>query len=186
MERAVVQRARPLARRPLVTLLTAAALAASGLTALTSAARAADADLARNGGFESALDGWTCTAGTTVTSPVHGGTSALKATPAGADNARCSQTVSVKPDSPYTLSGYVRGTYVYLGASGTGTTDVSTWAQSAPDWQQLTTTFRTGPSTTRVTIYTHGWYGTGAYHADDISLTGPGGETQQPRQSPAA
>lgn len=184
MERAVVQRARPLARRPLVTLLTAAALAASGLTALTSAARAADADLARNGGFESALDGWTCTAGTTVTSPVHGGTSALKATPAGADNARCSQTVSVKPDSPYTLSGYVRGTYVYLGASGTGTTDVSTWAQSAPDWQQLTTTFRTGPSTTRVTIYTHGWYGTGAYHADDISLTGPGGETQQPPAVP--
>ncbi|MFG2318808.1 chitinase [Streptomyces tendae] len=184
MERARAERARPLARRPLVTLLTAAALAASGLTALTSAARAADADLARNGGFESALDGWTCTAGTTVTSPVHSGTTALKATPAGADNARCAQTVSVKPDSQYTLSGYVQGTYVYLGASGTGTTDVSTWAQSAPAWQQLTTTFRTGPSTTKVTIYTHGWYGTGAYHADDISLTGPGGETGQPPAVP--
>ncbi|MEU9221590.1 glycoside hydrolase family 18 protein [Streptomyces sp. NPDC048376] len=179
-----MERARPLARRPLVTLLTAAALAASGLTALTSAARAADADLARNGGFESALDGWTCTAGTTVTSPVHSGTTALKATPAGADNARCAQTVSVRPDSQYTLSGYVQGTYVYLGASGTGTTDVSTWAQSAPAWQQLTTTFRTGPSTTKVTIYTHGWYGTGAYHADDISLTGPGGETGQPPAAP--
>ncbi|MFL9657708.1 chitinase [Streptomyces sp. PB17] len=184
MERARAERARPLARRPLVTLLTAAALAASGLTALTSAARAADADLARNGGFESALDGWTCTAGTTVTSPVHSGTTALKATPAGADNARCAQTVSVKPDSQYTLSGYVQGTYVYLGASGTGTTDVSTWAQSAPAWQQLTTTFRTGPSTTKVTIFTHGWYGTGAYHADDISLTGPGGETGQPPAVP--
>jgi chitinase len=179
-----VERARPLARRPLVTLLTAAALAASGLTALTSAARAADADLARNGGFESALDGWTCTAGTTVTSPVHSGTTALKATPAGADNARCAQTVSVRPDSQYTLSGYVQGTYVYLGASGTGTTDVSTWAQSAPAWQQLTTTFRTGPSTTKVTVYTHGWYGTGAYHADDLSLTGPGGETGQPPAAP--
>ncbi|WP_121749435.1 glycoside hydrolase family 18 protein [Streptomyces sp. E2N166] len=177
-------RSRPLARRPLVTLLTAAALAASGMTALSSAARAADADLARNGGFESALDGWTCTAGTTVTSPVHSGTSALKATPAGADNARCAQTVAVKPDSQYTLSGHVRGAYVYLGASGTGTTDVSTWAQSAPDWRQLTTTFRTGPSTTRVTIYTHGWYGTGAYHADDISLTGPGGEAGQPPSAP--
>ncbi|MEU1048229.1 glycoside hydrolase family 18 protein [Streptomyces sp. NPDC005897] len=179
-----MERARPLARRPLVTLLTAAALAASGLTALTSAARAADADLARNGGFESALDGWTCTAGTTVTSPVHSGTTALRATPAGADNARCAQTVSVRPDSQYTLSGYVQGTYVYLGASGTGTTDVSTWAQSAPAWQQLTTTFRTGPSTTKVTIYTHGWYGTGAYHADDISLTGPGGETGRPPAAP--
>ncbi|MFI8950861.1 chitinase [Streptomyces sp. NPDC053750] len=179
-----MERSRPLARRPLVTLLTAAALAASGTTALSSAARAADADLARNGGFESGLDGWTCTAGTTVTSPVHSGTAALKATPAGADNARCAQTVTVKPDSQYTLTGHVRGAYVYLGASGTGTTDVSTWAQSAPDWQQLTTTFRTGPSTTRVTLYTHGWYGTGAYHADDISLTGPGGETGQPPAPP--
>ncbi|MGW7280587.1 chitinase [Streptomyces sp. NPDC054844] len=179
-----MERSRPLARRPFLTLLTAAALAASGMTALSSAARAADADLARNGGFESALDGWTCTAGTTVPSPVHSGTAALKATPAGADNARCAQTVSVKPDSQYTLSGHVRGTYVYLGASGTGTTDVSTWVQSAPDWRQLTTTFRTGPSTTRVTIYTHGWYGTGAYHADDISLTGPGGETGRPPSAP--
>ncbi|MFB6786778.1 chitinase [Streptomyces olivaceus] len=179
-----MERSRPLVRRPLVTLLTAAALAASGLTALTSAARAADADLARNGGFETALDGWTCTAGAIVTSPVHSGTSALKATPAGADNARCAQTVSVKPDSQYTLSGYVQGAYVYLGASGTGTTDVSTWTQSAPDWQQLTTTFRTGPSTTEVTVYTHGWYGTGAYHADDITLTGPGGGTSQPPAPP--
>lgn len=49
--------------------LTAAALILPGLTALSSAARAADADLARNGGFESGLDGWTCTAGTTVNSP---------------------------------------------------------------------------------------------------------------------
>jgi chitinase len=180
-----VERSRPLARRPLVTLLTATALAVSGMTALSSAARAADTDLARNGGFESGLDGWTCTAGTTVTSPVHGGTAALKATPAGADNARCAQTVTVKPDSTYTLSGYVRGTYVYLGASGTGTTDVSTWAQSAPDWQHLTTTFRTGPATTKVTVHTHGWYGTGAYHADDISLTGPGGEAGRPPAAPA-
>ncbi|MER6404727.1 glycoside hydrolase family 18 protein [Streptomyces viridosporus] len=179
-----MDRSRPLARRPLVALLTATALAATGTTALASAARAADADLVRNGGFEAGLDGWSCTAGTTVNAPVHNGSSALRATPAGADNARCSQTVTVRPDSQYTLSGHVRGSYVYLGASGTGTTDVSTWAQSAPDWQRLTTTFRTGPSTTRVTVYTHGWYGTGAYHADDISLVGPGGETGQPPAPP--
>ncbi|MCF1596002.1 chitinase [Streptomyces muensis] len=169
--------------RPLAFLI-AAALTLPGLTALSSAARAADADLARNGGFESGLDGWTCTAGTTVNSPVHSGSSALQATPAGGDNARCAQTVTVKPDSQYTLSGYVRGAYVYLGASGTGTTDVSAWIQSAPSWQQLTTTFRTGPSTTRVTVYTHGWYGTGAYHADDISLIGPGGDAGQPPAAP--
>ncbi len=179
-----MDRFRPLTRRPLVALLTAAALAATSMTALSSAARAADADLARNGGFESGLDGWTCTAGTTVNAPVHSGTSALKATPSGADNARCSQTVTVEPDAQYTLAGHVRGSYVHLGASGTGTTDVSTWTQSAPDWQQLTTTFRTGPATTRVTIHLHGWYGTGAYHADDITLTGPGGGTEQPPAPP--
>ncbi|MGW1955525.1 chitinase [Streptomyces sp. NPDC001920] len=169
--------------RPLA-LLAAVVLTLPGVTALSSAARAADADLVRNGGFESGLDGWTCPAGTTVNSPVRSGSFALQATPAGADNARCAQTVTVKPDSQYTLSGHVRGSYVHLGASGTGTTDVSTWTRSAPAWQQLTTTFRTGPATTRVTLYTHGWYGTGAYHADDISLVGPGGETGQPPAAP--
>ncbi|MGW7045893.1 chitinase [Streptomyces avermitilis] len=156
------------------------------MTALSSAARAADADLARNGGFESGLTGWTCAAdsGKTVNSPVRSGSSALQATPAGSDHAQCAQTVTVKPDAQYTLSGYVRGSYVYLGASGTGTTDVSTWTQSAPDWQRLTTTFRTGPSTTEVTVYTHGWYGTGAYYADDISLVGPGVDAGQPPAAP--
>ncbi|ANP49808.1 chitinase [Streptomyces griseochromogenes] len=165
-------------------LLTAVLLAVSGITALSSAARAADADLARNGGFESGLDGWTCTAGTTVDSPVHSGSSALRATPAGGDDAQCAQTVTVQPGARYTLSGYVRGSYVYLGANGTGTTDVSTWTRSAPDWQKLTTTFTTGAATTRVTIYTHGWYGTGAYDADDISLLGPGASAGQPPAVP--
>ncbi|MEU5365254.1 glycosyl hydrolase family 18 protein [Streptomyces sp. NPDC005925] len=151
---------------------------------MSSAARAADADLVRNGGFEAGLDNWTCTAATTVDSPVRSGSSALRATPSGSHNAPCTQTVTVKPDSQYTLSGHVRGAYVYLGATGTGTTDVSTWTQSAPDWQQLTTTFRTGPSTTRVTLHTHGWYGTGAYLADDISLTGPGADTGVPPAPP--
>ncbi|WUQ09545.1 glycoside hydrolase family 18 protein [Streptomyces sp. NBC_00250] len=176
---AVVDRARPL------TLLLAGVLAAGGLAALGPAAQAADAELARNGGFEAGLDGWTCTAGSgaVVSTPTHSGTKALQATPAGSDNARCSQTVTVKPNSAYTLSGWVRGSYVYLGASGTGTTDVSTWTGSAPDWQRLATTFTTGASTTSVTIYTHGWYGTPAYQADDLSLFGPGGD---PVQLPAA
>ncbi|WP_427165782.1 chitinase [Streptomyces sp. C1-1] len=175
---------RPRRTRPVLAALTAALLAVPGITALSSAARAADADLAQNGGFESGLDGWSCTAGTTVGSPVHSGGSALQATPAGSDNAQCAQTVTVQPDAQYTLSGYVRGSYVYLGASGTGTTDVSAWTQSAPDWQRLTTGFRTGPATTKVTIYTHGWYGTGAYYADDVSLVGPGASAGQPPAAP--
>ncbi|MET8637489.1 chitinase [Streptomyces sp. NPDC004096] len=180
-----MDRIRPLVRRRLLAVCTATALALPGLAALAPAARAADVDLARNGGFESGLDGWSCTAGTTVGSPVHSGTAALRATPAGSDNAQCSQTVTVQPNAQYTLAGQVRGSYVYLGASGTGTTDVSTWTQSATDWQQLTTTFRTGPTTTKVTIYTHGWYGTGAYYADDISLVGPGAVAGQPPAAPS-
>ncbi|KAA6219925.1 chitinase [Streptomyces filamentosus] len=170
--------------RPL-TLLLAGALAVGGLAALSPAAQAADSELARNGGFEAGLDGWTCTAGSgaVVTTPVHGGTKALQATPAGSDNAKCSQTITVKPNSAYTLSGWVRGSYVYLGATGTGTTDVSTWTQAAADWQKLSTTFTTGATTTSVTVYTHGWYGTPAYQADDLSLFGPGGA---PAEIPAA
>ncbi|WP_333777724.1 chitinase [Streptomyces sp. IBSBF 3136] len=183
-----MDRARPArsAGRPrsVLALLTAALLAVPGITALSSAAVAADADLVRNGGFESGLDDWSCTAGTTVGSPVHSGSAALRATPAGSDNAQCAQTVTVQPNAQYTLSGHVRGSYVYLGANGTGTTDVSTWTQSAPDWQKLTTTFTTGAATTKVTLYTHGWYGTGDYYADDISLVGPGGSTAQPPAPP--
>ncbi|MEV6421576.1 glycoside hydrolase family 18 protein [Streptomyces sp. NPDC051662] len=178
-------------RRPalyprLVAALAAAVLTAGGLVAAAQTARAADADIARNGGFESGLTGWSCTAGSgsVVTTPVHAGAGALKGTPAGNDNAKCSQTVTVKPDSAYTLSSWVRGGYVYLGASGTGTTDVSTWTQSAADWQKLTTSFRTGPSTTSVTVYTHGWYGTPAYYADDLTLVGPGGAPEQPPAVP--
>ncbi|MFE3288250.1 chitinase, partial [Streptomyces sp. NPDC059233] len=119
-----------------------------------------------------------------VTTPVHGGASALRATPAGQDNARCSQTVTVKPDSAYTLTAWVQGAYVYLGASGTGTTDVSTWTQTPGAWKQVTTTFRTGPSTTSVTVYTHGWYGQPAHFTDDLTLVGPDpggtGETKPP------
>ncbi|MET9660366.1 glycoside hydrolase family 18 protein [Streptomyces sp. NPDC006510] len=168
-----------------VAAFAAALLAAGGLTAFAPSAAAADTDLARNGGFESGLDGWSCTGGSgaAVSTPAHSGTSALKATPAGGDNAKCSQAVTVEPDSTYTLSAWVQGSYVYLGAAGTGTTDVSTWTQSPADWKQLTTTFRTGPSTTSVTVHTHGWYGTPAYYADDLTLIGPGGA---PAELPAA
>ena len=179
------RRTRP--ARPLHLLL-AAVLAAGGAVALTPEAHAADTELARNGGFESGLDGWTCTAGSgaVVTSPVHSGTKALQATPAGNDNARCSQTVTVRPNSTYTLSGWVRGSYVYLGATGTGAAagDPYTWTQSAPDWRKLSTSFTTGASTTSVTLYTHGWYGTGAYQADDLSLLGPGGDPVQVPATP--
>ncbi|MFF2327859.1 MULTISPECIES: chitinase [unclassified Streptomyces] len=160
------------------------------VTGLVSNAEAADVNVAKNAGFESGLANWTCSggSGTTVSSPVHGGTAALKATPSGQDNAQCTQVVAVKPGSTYTLSSWVQGGYAYLGASGTGTTDVSTWTPDSSSWKQLTTSFTTGPSTTSVTVYTHGWYGQAAYYADDISVSGPdgGGGTDPTPEIPAS
>ncbi|MEU7424122.1 glycoside hydrolase family 18 protein [Streptomyces sp. NPDC040750] len=155
---------------------TALALSVAGLAA-ASPASAADVNNVRNAGFESGLTNWTCTSGsgTTVSSPVHGGSAALKATPAGQDNAQCTQPVAVKPNSTYSLSAWVQGGYSYLGVTGTGTTDVSTWTPDTAAWKQLSTTFTTGASTTSVTLYTHGWYGQAAYYADDVSLYGPDG-----------
>ncbi|MFF0459816.1 chitinase [Streptomyces mexicanus] len=159
------------------------AWAAAGVAALalslagTGHASAADVNNARNAGFESGLSNWTCSAGsgTTVSSPVHSGSAALKATPAAQDNAQCTQTVAVRPNSTYTLSAWVQGGYAYLGATGTGTTDVSTWTPDTTTWKELRTTFTTGSSTTSVTVYLHGWYGQAAYYADDVSVTGPDG-----------
>ncbi|WP_323137809.1 glycoside hydrolase family 18 protein [Streptomyces sp. NBC_01433] len=178
MERSVGSRRRSRHSRPV--LGGAMAVIAAGaltVTGLVSSAQAADVNVAKNAGFESGLANWTCSGGTgtAVSSPVHGGTSALKATPAGQDNAKCSQTVAVKPNSTYTLSSWVQGGYAYLGASGTGTTDVSTWSPGSTGWTQLSTSFKTGASTTSVTVYTHGWYGQASYLVDDISVTGPDG-----------
>ncbi|MCX4770187.1 glycoside hydrolase family 18 protein [Streptomyces sp. NBC_01260] len=166
------------------------AAGALSVTGLVSSAQAADVNVAKNAGFESGLANWTCSGGSgaTVSSPVHGGTSALKATPAGQDNAKCTQTVAVKPNSTYALSSWVQGGYAYLGVSGTGTTDVSTWSPGSSSWSQLSTSFKTGASTTSVTVYTHGWYGQAAYFADDLSVSGPdgGGGTDPGPAIPAA
>ncbi|MFI5702051.1 chitinase [Streptomyces xanthochromogenes] len=158
--------------------LAVAAAGALSIAGLAGTAQAADVNNAKNAGFESGLGNWSCSAGSgaTVSSPVHGGTAALKATPSGSDTAQCSQTIAVKPNSTYTLSAWVQGSYVYLGASGTGTTDVSTWTPgTGSGYGQLTTTFKTGSATTSVQIYTHGWYGQTAYYADDFSVFGPDG-----------
>ncbi|MEV7418195.1 glycoside hydrolase family 18 protein [Streptomyces sp. NPDC089919] len=160
-------------------MLAAASLTAAGLTAFAAGqAQAADVNVARNAGFESGLANWTCSAGSgaAVSSPVHTGAGALKATPSGQDNAKCSQVVTVKPNSTYTLSTWVQGSYVYLGATGTGTSDASTWTPGGSGaWEKLSTTFTTGANTTQVTVYTHGWYGQPAYLADDVSVFGPDG-----------
>ncbi|MGW4052531.1 chitinase [Streptomyces sp. NPDC004779] len=176
---------RPAARRWLGGALALAVGSGLALVGGTGTALAADVNNARNAGFENGLANWACSAGsgTAVATPARTGAGALKASPAGLDNAKCVQTVTVKPNSTYTLSAWMQGGYAYLGASGTGTGTgtVSTWTPDSPSWKQLTTTFTTGASTTSVEIFTHGWYGTSAYFVDDVSVFGPdGGGGQDP------
>ncbi|MEU8693764.1 glycosyl hydrolase family 18 protein [Streptomyces sp. NPDC048665] len=121
-----------------------------------------------NADFETgSLAPWTCDSGATVvTSPVHGGSHALKTAPSASQTGQCAQTLTLKPDTSYTLSGWVQGPYAYLGVSGGAT--ASTWA-SPSSWSKLTVPFTTGSSGT-VTVYVHGWYGQGAVYADDLSV----------------
>jgi chitinase/chitodextrinase len=163
--------------------LAATAVLALGLTAFQ-AAPAAAANILANPGFETGLSGWTCSATSgaqAVSSPVHGGASALRATPQGGDYARCQQTITVQPGTSYQLSAWAQGGYVFLGATGTGVS-ASTWGSPGSQWAQLKTSFTTGAATTSVTVHVNGWYGQGAYLADDVALDGPGGtpDTQAP------
>ena len=135
-------------------------------------------DVLANPGFESgAVPPWNCAGdpGSIVSSPVHSGSKALKGTLSSRDTAQCDQTVAVRPNTTYSLSGWVRGSYVYLGVNG-GT---STWTTSPSGYSPLTISFTTGPSQTSATIYVHGWYAQGDYYADDITLgvSGGGGHT---------
>ncbi|MBT2478827.1 carbohydrate binding domain-containing protein [Streptomyces sp. ISL-94] len=152
--------------------LGAAVLGAAAV--LTAPGAAFGANLLTNGDFESGtLTGWSCTGGlgSVVSSPVHSGGKALAGAASSNDNAKCTQTVSVQPNTTYTLSSWVRGTYVYLGVTG----GASTWTPAAAGYSKLTVSFTTGASQTSAEIYLNGWYGQGTYHADDISLDGPGG-----------
>src|SRR5215469_5361432 len=159
----------------LLCTLVVPALASLGLT-VTSAS--AQTNLLNNGNFGTgSTAGWTCSSGdTVVTSPVApGSTFALAGTPTSSDDAQCSQVVSVQPSSSYTLTGLVEGDYVFLGDSGTGTSDTNNWTPSATSWTQLSTSFTTGAATTSVTVYIHGWYVQPTFYADALTLTGPAG-----------
>src|SRR3954454_8188668 len=77
------------------------------------------ANVLGNGGFESgALSPWSCSNGTGVTTPVHSGGRALAGGVTASDHAQCTQTIAVLPNTTYSLSAWVRGSYVYLGVTG--------------------------------------------------------------------
>ncbi|MBL1086025.1 carbohydrate binding domain-containing protein [Streptomyces actinomycinicus] len=170
-------------RRRLLALLGSAALVLGGAIALPGTAHAAD--ILSNPGFESgSLSPWSCTGnlGSVVSSPVHGGAKSLQGAVTSSDNAQCSQTVAVQPDTTYSLSGFVRGSYVYLGVTG----GASTWTTSPSAYSRLSVSFTTGAAQTSATVYVHGWYAQGTYYADDIALDGPGGGGGGDTRAPSA
>jgi chitinase len=122
-----------------------------------------------NGGFETgSLSPWVCQAGdTVVTSPVHSGTHAAEISATNSQTGECDQTVTLSPNTSYTLAGWTQGDYAYIGVSGGAT--ASTWTSSS-GWAQQTVSFTTGSSGT-VTVFVHGWYGQGNVYADDFSVS---------------
>ncbi len=130
-------------------------------------------NLVANPGFESgSLSPWSCSSlDTVVASPVHSGSRALAGAANDVDNAQCTQSIPVLASHSYTLSAWVQGSYAFIGVTGTGTSDTSTFAPSAPGYTMLSVGFTTGASTTQVTVYVHGWYAQGTVFVDDVSVT---------------
>ncbi|MFJ8041915.1 polysaccharide deacetylase family protein [Kitasatospora sp. NPDC096147] len=163
--------------------------AAGPTTALAGTAGTAAApavNLATNPGFEiptlpladwGSIPGWQCASGEAAVGAgaARTGTAGLTVTPANDhSNGECAQTVAVRPNSSYTYSAWVRGSYVFLGATGTGNDVAPAWTETTSGgWQKLTTRFTTGPNASTVRLYLHGWYQQGAFSADDVELSGP-------------
>ncbi|MDQ1726098.1 MAG: hypothetical protein QOK14_143 [Frankiaceae bacterium] len=171
-----------MSRRRKVAAAAAFAMTAGLVSVVLTPAHAVE--LLTNPGFESgALSPWTCSLGSVVSTPVRTGTKALSGAANANDFAQCSQTVTVQPSTAYTFAGYVRGNYVYIGATGAGMTEVSTWTPAAASYSPLSINFTTSATTTKVTVYVHGWYAQGTYYGDDFSLSGPG-TTPPPTPTP--
>ncbi|MEW2122171.1 glycosyl hydrolase family 18 protein [Streptomyces sp. NPDC007259] len=122
-----------------------------------------------NGDFETgALGPWTCeSGGAVVSSPVHGGTHALSVAATSSQTGECAQTLTLSPNTKYTLQGYVQGNYAYLGVRGGAT--ANTWGTSS-GYTKQSVSFTTGANGS-VTVYLHGWYGQGTVYGDDLSVT---------------
>ncbi|GAA2135305.1 glycosyl hydrolase family 18 protein [Kitasatospora kazusensis] len=121
-----------------------------------------------NGGLETgSLTPWTCqSGGAVVSTPVHSGAHALQAAATASQTGECDQAVTLKPNTAYTLTGWVQGSYAFIGVSGGAT--ASTWT-SAAGWTKLSVPFTTG-ATGAVTVYLHGWYSQGNVFGDDFSI----------------
>ncbi|MFF4666044.1 glycosyl hydrolase family 18 protein [Streptomyces sp. NPDC001282] len=122
-----------------------------------------------NGDFETGSPSpWTCeSGGSVVPTPVHGGGHALAVAGTASQTGECAQTLTLAPSTAYTLSGWLQGSYGYLGVRGDAS--ASAWGSSS-GYAKQSVTFTTG-STGKVTVYVHGWYGQGTVYADDLAVT---------------
>lgn len=121
-----------------------------------------------NGGFETGgMSPWTCQpGGAVVTSPVHSGGFALQVAATTTQTGECDQSVTLSPNTSYTLTGWVQGNFAFVGVSGGASASTFT---SSSTFAKLSVTFTTG-STGAVTVFVHGWYGQGTVFADDFSV----------------
>jgi len=122
-----------------------------------------------NGDFETGtLNPWTCeSGGAVVSTPVHGGSHALAVAATASQTGECAQTLTLSPNTAYTLSGWLQGSYGYLGVRGDAS--ASSWGSSS-GYAKQSVSFTTG-STGQVTVYVHGWFGQGTVYADDLAVT---------------
>ncbi|WP_380282782.1 hypothetical protein [Kitasatospora purpeofusca] len=155
-----------------VAALTAAAASTVGLAA-SAAEPLPNVNLILNGAFDSYPWIWTCDSNVRSSSIPHD--HYVSGRPTAESNARCSQRVRVLPNSSYLLYATVRGPFAFVGVSGPAGESASTWS-SESSWNTLTTRVTTGPDTTELTVYFHGWYEQASYDVRWVSFTGPGYE----------
>lgn len=160
---------------PSVGLAVAALVAAA--SGVGFAAGAADplprVELVLNGAFDSYPWIWTCDGDVRRSSIPHD--HYVSGYPTADSTARCSQRVRVLPDSSYLLSATVRGPFAFVGVTGAAGENASTWSGQG-GWNDLSVRVGTGPGTTELTVYFHGWYEQASYDVRRVSFTGPGYE----------
>ncbi|MBD0671548.1 hypothetical protein [Streptomyces sp. CBMA156] len=170
-------RNRPTHRRGRAALplgLATAVLAVAGSTVgLAASATVAlpNVELIVNGRFDSYPWIWDCEPTTSRSTIPHEHYTTGR--PTADSYAGCTQKVRVQPDSAYTLTASVRGPYAFVGVSGAGTAPTAAWSDER-DWNDLTVRVTTGPGTTELTVYFHGWYEQGPYDVRGVSFVGPG------------
>jgi hypothetical protein len=119
----------------MIILLIIGSIGAISLFSWGSKAHAATNNLVVNPGFETGnLNSWSCDAGdVVVNSPVNSGSSALEMNPTSSTTGQCTQTISVQPNTAYTLTDFLNGPFAYLGVNGFS----SNWTTST-SYTQLT------------------------------------------------